>query len=88
MEIYRDDIEALKHDEEVKQAYDIMLALCREYSVEIMQQPETQNEYRQKIKQIKNDIKQLDRVELIRKVNSLYLPLLKKMEQKHYPSEK
>lgn len=88
METHRDDTDFLKHDEEMRQAYYILLALCREYSIEMSENKDLKNEYLQKIRQIKNDMKCLEKSELIYKVNSLYLPLLKQMEEKHYPSQK
>ena len=84
METDRDDVKSLQRDEEMEQVYYVMLSLCREYSIDMMQNPDHKEECLQKLRQIKNDMKYLERTALVKKVNTYYLPLLKQMSQKHY----
>lgn len=64
----------------MEQAYYILLSLCREYSLKMINNIITKEECFAKIKQIREDIKQLDKQELIRKTNKLYRPMLQMLK--------
>ena len=64
----------------MEQAYYILLLLCREYSLKMINNIITKEECFAKIKQIREDIKQLDKQELIRKTNKLYRPMLQMLK--------
>lgn len=84
MENHRDNIEQLNRDFQLEEVYYILLSLCREYSIEMTQGHITKEDCFAKIRQIKNDMKQLDRQALINKTDILYQPMLQAMEKKHY----
>ena len=84
MENHRDDIAQLNRDFELEEAYYILLSLCREYSIEMTKGYITKEECFAKLKQIRNDMKQLERQALINKTDTLYQPMLQAMEKKHY----
>lgn len=66
----------------VEMAHFIMLSLYREYSKLMLQNPEDKDDYVRKMRQIKYDIRHLLRNELIIKANTLYKPILQKLEGK------
>ena len=80
MENNREVIKELEHNDEMEQAYCILLLLCREYSLKMINNIITKEECFAKIKQIREDIKQLDKQELIRKTNKLYRPMLQMLK--------
>lgn len=80
MENNREVIKELEHNDEMEQAYYILLSLCREYSLKMINNIITKEECYAKIKQIREDIKQLDKQELIRKTNKLYRPMLQMLK--------
>ena len=79
-----EDIKQFTQDAKMEEIYYILLSLCREYSLELMNGLITKDDCFAKLKQIKSDMKQLDKQELINKTNSLYYPTLKTLEKKHY----
>ncbi len=84
MESYQNDINQLEQDAKMEDIYYILLSLCREYSLEMMNGSITQEDCYSKLKMIKNDMKQLDKQELMNKTKQIYQPILKKLKKKHY----
>lgn len=80
----RNDITQLEQDAKMEEIYYILLSLCREYSLEMMNGVITQEDCYTKLKMIKNDMKQLDKQELMNKTKQIYQPILKKLKKKHY----
>ncbi|MBE6443439.1 MAG: hypothetical protein E7020_02085 [Alphaproteobacteria bacterium] len=66
----------------VEMAHFIMLSLYREYSKLMLKNPQDKDDYIKKMRQIKYDMRHLLRKELIIKANSLYKPILQKLEGK------
>lgn len=67
---------------DVEMAHFIMLSLYREYSKLMLKNPQDKDDYIKKMRQIKYDMRHLLRKELIIKANSLYKPILQKLEGK------
>ncbi len=84
MVVDRNDINQLEQDAKMEEIYYILLSLCREYSLEMMNGAITQEDCYTKLKMIKNDMKQLDKQELMNKTKQIYQPILKKLKKKHY----
>ena len=63
-------------------AHYIMLSLYREYSILMMKNASNKDEYVAKMRQIKNDIKYLNKVELIEKSDKFYKKILQNMKSK------
>ncbi len=66
----------------VEMAHFIMLSLYREYSKLMLKNPQDKDDYIKKMRQIKYDMRHLLRKELIIKANTLYKPILQKLEGK------
>ncbi len=66
----------------IEMAHYIMLSLYREYSVLMMKNSSGKEEYITKMRQIKNDIKYLNKVELVEKANKFYKKILQNMKNK------
>ena len=66
----------------IEMAHYIMLSLYREYSVLMMKNSSEKEEYITKMRQIKNDIKYLNKVELVEKANKFYKKILQNMKNK------
>ncbi len=66
----------------VEMAHFIMLSLYREYSKLMLKNPQDKDDYIRKMRQIKYDMRHLLRKELIIKANTLYKPILQKLEGK------
>lgn len=79
-----EDIKQLDQDAKMEEIYYVLLSLCREYSLAMMDGKISKDDCFDKLKQIKTDMKQLDKQELINKTNSLYYPTLKNLEKQHY----
>lgn len=76
----QENVEEFEYDKEIEQAYYVLLSLCREYSIKMTNNIISKEECFAEIKQIREDIKQLDKQELIRKTNSFYRPLLQMLK--------
>ena len=59
-------------------AHYIMLSLYREYSIQMLNNPNKKSEYVPLMRQIKNDIKYLSKVELVEKADKFYKKILQK----------
>ena len=66
----------------VEMAHFIMLSLYREYSKLMLKNPQDKDDYIRKMRQIKYNMRHLLRKELIIKANTLYKPILQKLEGK------
>lgn len=66
----------------IEMAHYIMLSLYREYSILMVKNSSEKNVYVAKMRQIKNDIKYLNTVELIEKANKFYKKILQDMKNK------
>lgn len=82
MESTGDDLTKARRDDKMEQAYYILLSLCREYSVAMINKKIAKDECLSQIKQIRNDMKQLDKDELLNKVDKFYAPLLTQLRNK------
>lgn len=77
------DIENNKSDiVNIESAHYIMLSLYREYSILMLKNGAKKDEYAAKMRQIKNDIKYLNKVELIEKSNKFYRKILQSLMSK------
>ncbi len=81
MEDHRDDVAQLNRDFELEEVYYVLLSLCSKYSLAMTKGYISKEECFAKIKQIRNDMKQLERQALINKTDTVYQPMLQAIEQ-------
>lgn len=65
----------------IENANFVLLSLYREYSIKLLNGHLSKEDCISKMKQIKKDIKYLDKQELISKVKYVYIPILKQLTQ-------
>ena len=66
----------------IEDAHFVLLSLYREYSVRLLKNASAKEDCITKMRQIKKDMRYLDKQELLNKVRNIYIPLIKSMIKK------
>ena len=67
----------------IEDAHFVLLSLYREYSVRLLKNASAKEDCITKMRQIKKDMRYLDKQELLNKVRNIYIPLIKSMIKEH-----
>ncbi len=67
----------------IEDAHFVLLSLYREYSVRLLKNASAKEDCITKMRQIKKDMRYLDKQELLNKVRNIYIPLIKSMTKEH-----